>query len=214
MGPIHGMVSAIVLAAGRSVRMGDQNKLLLPVLGKPMITHVIEQIRASIISEILVVLDGQDKEVSSLISGKGLQIIINEHSHLGLTSSIQAGVSGANKKTSGFILALADMPWLLPSDFDLLIRAFIDEGAAKIIVPVWEGQRGNPVVFPSSFKDELLQHQEPNGCRGVVKSYPDQVFEQLFTNDHIIKDIDRPEDYREFIRSESLLRDQGYSNGQ
>ena len=96
------------------------------------------------------------------------------------------------------MICLADLPFTETAEFNRLIHAFSDfcvTESSPIIVPVFQGQRGNPVLFSSQFRKIILAH-EGEGCRGIVRKYPQCVREVIMGNDNILRDLDTPEDYK------------------
>lgn len=185
-------VSAIVLAAGLSKRMGEENKLFLPILDKAMIDWVVEAIDASHADEIILV--GSESSLGQLQKWKSnrIQLVENKNYRSGMTSSIQVGVSVANEE--GFMICLGDQPRIQTDTYDQLIEAF-SENPDSIILPFHEGQKGNPVIFPSSFREEVLNHQEPEGCKEIVQKNADLIVKVEVNDTGVLLDVDTREDY-------------------
>lgn len=189
-------VSAIVLAAGSSQRMGSVNKLLLPYDGRPLVRHVAETIAASAADEVIVVVGHEADRVRAALAGLPVRIVHNEWHAEGMTTSIQAGVGAASPDSAGFMICLSDLPLIESADLDHLITAFRDAGDERgIVVPVFEGQRGNPVLFASAYRSEMLAHDEPEGCRNLIRRHRDCLIRVEMPNDHVLRDIDTPEAY-------------------
>ena len=147
------MISAIVLAAGSSVRMKGPNKLLLAYKDSTIIEHVIHELTASGINEIIVVTGYQHNKISSIIKEQPVICIYNPDHLTGLTSGIQKGVALA--KGEGFMICLSDMVTLTKDDYKQLITAFIEKFNTDkecICVPFYNDQKGNPVIFSSHYK--------------------------------------------------------------
>lgn len=187
-------VSAIVLAAGLSRRMGSENKLFLPVQGKPMLLHGLEQIERSNIQELIVVTS--ERSIAGI--PENYQPILNPDYEKGMTTSIQKGVAAATA-SNGYMICLGDQPTIKTEDYDQIIRAF-DQAYAKdtksIVVPFHEGKRGNPVIFSASYKTEILNHQNMEGCKGIIQENAQHIVRVSLSNAGILTDIDTPEDYR------------------
>ncbi len=187
------MVSAILLAAGSSRRMGKQNKLLLPWNDQPMIARVAEQIQGSKASEIIVVLGHEAEKVKAALAPFDVQFSYNPKHQSGMTSSIQAGIKTCSPDSRGYLICLGDMPRLQTTDYDTIIEQV--SGKKEILAPFYRGQKGNPVFFSRHFKGEILAHTEAEGCKKIVQANALLLRSIPFTNDHILHDIDKPEDY-------------------
>jgi molybdenum cofactor cytidylyltransferase len=196
------MFSIIVLAAGLSSRMRGAHKLLLPYQEKTVIWHTIAQIVGAkaqnlSIGEIIVVVGHNRVGVETVLEGYNLPTIFNEKYAEGMTTSIQAGIRAANMSASGYVICLSDQPKITSEQYNLLINAFEKEQNA-IIIPAFQGERGNPVIFPAYLREEILQHDEMTGCKAIVQRHKQQVKLVEMPTSHILLDIDTPEDYANF----------------
>jgi molybdenum cofactor cytidylyltransferase len=196
------MLSAIVLAAGMSTRMG-QNKLLLLFKGKPLIAHAVDILLASEIDEIIVVLGNEADKVQEKLRGRQVRLIENPDFREGLSTSVRAGVTAVSRQADGIMVYLADQPLLEPADVNRILRAFVHaKNAGKsIVVPFFDRQRGNPVLLDSSYREAILGVVGDIGCKGVIKRYPDQVFVLQMESDHVIRDMDTIEEYEVVLGS-------------
>ncbi|MEL6534019.1 MAG: nucleotidyltransferase family protein [Bacteroidota bacterium] len=194
--------SAILLAAGMSTRMGEQNKLLLPLGGKPIIEQSLETLLAASPADVVVVLGHQASRVREALSyyeGK-VRFVTNPDFEQGMTSSIQAGVQAIAPDALGVMVCLGDMPFLTSFDLQQLGATFTQQVAQNpktIVVPTYEGQRGNPVTFSMAFRGEILDHTNQEGCKGLVKRNPEYVVEVASAGKDVRLDIDTPEEYAE-----------------
>lgn len=192
------MISAVILAAGESRRMGTQNKLLLQIGSEVLIRKFVKSVCASAADAVLVVLGHEAEKIKAVLQDQALRFVKNTCYEKGMTTSIQSGVNAASRRSEGFMICLADLPFAETSDFNRLIQAFTDfrrTESSLIIVPVFQGQRGNPVLFSAEFRDKLLAHNG-EGCKGIVSKYPQSVREVSMENDNLLRDIDTPEDYK------------------
>jgi molybdenum cofactor cytidylyltransferase len=196
------MLSAIVLAAGMSTRMG-QNKLLLDFRDKPLIAHAVDTLLAAAIDEIIVVLGHEAEKVRGKLKGKPVKLVQNPDYQEGLSTSVRVGVEGVSVQAEGIMIYLVDQPLLEPVDVNQLVRAFTRAKAVNknIVVPFFQGQRGNPVIFDSSYREAMLGVAGDVGCKGVIQHYPDKVFVVEMENDHVIRDVDTVEEYEEVLSS-------------
>ena len=190
------MVTAILLAAGSSRRMGDSNKLLLPWKGKPLVAITAEHILDAGIPELIIVTGYQAPEISAAVSHLNARIAYNPRHEKGMTSSIQTGVNAATGH--GYLICLADMAILTPEEYILLISAFEPEYNRNIhciLLPEYQGQKGNPVLFSATWRESILQHPEEDGCRSLLRNNPQHLCRIPMPTDHILQDIDSPTDY-------------------
>lgn len=195
-------VSAIVLAAGLSSRMGPENKLLLPFGGQPMIRVVVTQLLAAGLQEVIVITGHQETEIHTALEGLPIWWIHNENYQRGMTSSIQAGVAIAGG--TGYLIALADMPLLSADDYKRLINAFENaypEDAACIVAAAHEGRQRNPVLFSCQYREAILNHTFPEGCKELVLQNSAHVQLVEFPEPQALKDFDTPEAYQNQIQN-------------
>jgi molybdenum cofactor cytidylyltransferase len=188
-------ISAILLAAGQSTRMGGPNKLLLKHNGAPLIKHAVQGILASGVHELIVVIGHQGSEIQERVKSPNITFVVNETYETGMTSSIQAGVKQASHESTGYLICLADMPSLDAHDYKIMVEKCLSSVGNKIVRPMFDGQSGHPIFFSKDFRALLLNHRVPEGCRGVIESSKQYLETFHFPNNHILLDIDSPEDF-------------------
>ncbi len=191
------MISAIILAAGESQRMGVQNKLLLQIDSEVLIRKFVKSVSNSLVDAVLVVVGFEAEKIKAVLHDQAVKFVENHRYEEGMTTSIQSGVKASSNESTGLMICLADMPFAETSDLNLLIQAFNDYRSTEsslIIVPVFQGKRGNPVLFSEVFRDKILTHKG-EGCREIVRQFPHYVKEVSMENDNLLRDIDTPEDY-------------------
>ncbi len=191
------MISAIILAAGESQRMGVQNKLLLQIDSEVLIRKFVKSVSNSLVDAVLVVVGFEAEKIKAVLHDQAVKFVENPSYEEGMTTSIQSGVKASSNESTGLMICLADMPFAETSDLNLLIQAFNDYRSTEsslIIVPVFQGKRGNPVLFSEVFRDKILTHKG-EGCREIVRQFPHYVKEVSMENDNLLRDIDTPEDY-------------------
>jgi molybdenum cofactor cytidylyltransferase len=194
------MISAIVLAAGKSSRMGVINKMLLPFDESTVIGTTIGALTHSLVDEIIVV-EGQDGSIEEHLGIIAkVSVVRNMNTEEGLTSSIQCGVNAINSNTTGFLVCLGDMPMLTMNDYNILINSLIKDNKKAILIPKSGAMRGNPVLFSHHFKDEILLLEKKNGCKPIVSNNEDYVKELIFPNNHCLIDIDTMQDYKKLLK--------------
>ena len=191
------MISAIIPAAGESRRMGVQNKLLLQIDSEVLIRKFVKSVSNSLVDAVLVVVGFEAEKIKAVLHDQAVKFVENPSYEEGMTTSIQSGVKASSNESTGLMICLADMPFAETSDLNLLIQAFNDYRSTEsslIIVPVFQGKRGNPVLFSEVFRDKILTHKG-EGCREIVRQFPHYVKEVSMENDNLLRDIDTPEDY-------------------
>ncbi len=193
------MVSGIVMASGFSSRMG-QCKLLLNYRGNPLIEMVLEAVEKSGLEPKIVVTG--NKNVGDLAKGRNLQVIINKNGNLGQSESIKLGVLNSDD-ADGYAFIVGDQPYINHSFIDQLIDEF-EEHKDNIIVPIHGGIRGNPVIFPKKYRDDLLSLQGDMGGRVLLKKYSEYIRFIEIKEEDILLDIDTKEDYLRLIEENQL----------
>jgi molybdenum cofactor cytidylyltransferase len=187
------MKSAIIVAAGLSRRMGKENKLLLPFQGKALFLHMIDEVLRSEVEEIIVVVGYESERIIKALGERNVKIIYNPQYEQGLTSSIQAGVLASNKNTKGYLICLSDMPFVKTKQINLIFNE-IGNGYS-IIIPKINNKRSHPIFLSQTYRSEILNHKNPNGCKLIIENNKGQIkfisFEEDFS-----QDIDTPETYR------------------
>ncbi len=190
------MISAIVLAAGLSTRMESKNKLLLPFKNKTIIETVIENIIDAGIEEVIVVTGNDAEQIEHLMKSFPVKIIYNNEYKSGMTTSIQKGVSVATG--DGYMICLSDMPFITGNEYAALISFFKKKKQtdnACICVAEHNSIKGNPVIFSSVYKDQILNHTDMDGCRQILHSHKKNIYFIETNSDNVLRDIDTPEDY-------------------
>lgn len=190
------MLSAILLAAGSSRRMGTENKLLLPWQGEPIVAVTAKRLLAAGLKEIILVTGYQAADITAAVSHLPLQIVHNPLFEEGMTSSIQTGIRAAHGQ--GYMIALSDMVLLTTSEYQQIATAWETQYKTDdhcIGIPIYQNQKGNPVIFPWALRQDILEHIEKEGCKAIVQRNPAHQFHIPMPTDHILQDIDRPEDY-------------------
>lgn len=187
------LVSAIVLAAGQAKRMGEL-KQLLPWRGSTIVEQVVDSVVASGVAETIVVTGYRGGEVAQRLAGKPVKIKNNDNYKGGMSSSLICGLQALDKKSTGIMIVLGDQPALEVDTLKHLINTFCRHSA--IIVPVYQKRRGNPVIFPFRYIEEMLALEGDRGARSVVDVHQDDVIEIEEKTDSVIMDIDDMKDYR------------------
>ena len=193
-------ITAIVPAAGLSSRMG-QNKLLMPFAGKSLIERAVDTLMTSGVDEIVVVLGHEANLLRSRLEGKRVHFVDNPDYRAGLSTSVRAGMEAAPKGADAMMIYLADQPLLEADEVRRLILAFAEARRAgkSIVVPFFCNKRGNPVILDASYREMVLDVVGDVGCRRIIKRHPEQVFAVQMETDHVVRDVDTPEDFESLI---------------
>ncbi|MFD1040250.1 NTP transferase domain-containing protein [Virgibacillus byunsanensis] len=186
-------ISAIVLAAGFSSRMGTL-KALLPWQGIPLIQYQMEQLKNAGIVEIIMVLGHKADELAQVISPYDVKSVFNEHYRDGKSSSIKKGVSCMTDNPSGIFILAVDQP--VPSFIlQKMVEHFrIDQ--PSIVIPSYQGKRGHPILFQGNLKEELLTvNEQSKGLRKVIQTYHDEISYLDVRDPAILLNLNEPNDY-------------------
>jgi molybdenum cofactor cytidylyltransferase len=186
-------IAAIVLAAGRSTRMGGANKLTAEIGGKPLVRAVTEQALGSRARPVIVVTGHQHDAVERALGGLPVKFVHNLDYERGLSTSLKAGIAAVPPDIDGAVICLGDMPHVSAALIDSLIEAFDPERGALIAVPTVGGKRGNPVVWSRRFFPDLSELEGDVGARHLIGIYADGVVEVPVTGVGAVLDIDTPD---------------------
>jgi molybdenum cofactor cytidylyltransferase len=186
-------VAAIVLAAGRSTRMGGPNKLLAELSDKKLVRIVAEQALASKANEVIVVTGHQAELVEQALAGLSVRFVRNPDFAGGLASSVKAGIAAVPDSADGAVVCLGDMPMVSTDLLDRLIEAFAPDRGNLIVVPVADGRRGNPVLWSRRFFNELMTLDGDVGARHLIAKHAEAVAEVVVEGDGAFLDIDTPQ---------------------
>ena len=186
-------VIALILAAGSSTRMGAKNKLLANVIGKPMITHVVDAIRQSMVNSVVVVTGYEREKIENVLSQHNISFVHNENFKAGLSESLKVGLKEIPDDVDGVLICLGDMPLLTSTIIDKLIRAFDPIEGRSICVPINGRKRGNPVLWDKSYLAEMTEIVGDVGAKKLLEKYSDHVFEVSFEEDNVLIDVDTPD---------------------
>ena len=188
------MVSAILLAAGESRRMGSF-KQLLTLGGKTFVECCVDNLLASRAGEVVVVTGHREAEVRAALVDRPVRFAQNPDYRAGMASSIKHGISVVSDHAHACLIALVDQPQIGIEVFNLVIETYLTEGPL-IVVPTYQGRRGHPIVLDLKLTTEILETDSNQGLRQVVNSHRDQTISVEVPSASVLFDYDTPEDYK------------------
>ncbi len=190
------MITAIVLAAGESKRMGEP-KLLMPWGKSTVLQTVVSTLQSAGLSDILVVTGGARQQVEGLI-GKTVQTIFNkDHANENMLISIQMGLREKIRESSAALICLGDQPQTHEKTARGIIEAW-NQNRARIIIPSYEKRRGHPWLIGKEHWDEILKMGADQSMRDFFKKHKRAIFYVNVDTPSILEDLDTPEDYLKF----------------
>jgi len=186
-------IAAIVLAAGKSSRMGGANKLLAEIDGVPMIRRAVDCALASKARHVIVVTGNEQGKVQAALRGCKVTFAHNPSFAEGMSSSLRAGLNATPSDVDGALICLGDMPLVTSAALDRLIGSFNPLEGRAICVPVWNGKRGNPVLWDRRFFAGISELAGDVGAKHLIGEHAELVAEIAMPDDAILTDIDTPE---------------------
>jgi molybdenum cofactor cytidylyltransferase len=187
------MLSAILLAAGQSKRMDSENKLTKEIQGTPLIKHSVKNILASSIDELIVVLGYQKEIIEKLIDkNKKIKFVFNKDFESGMASSIKTGLNHLSNNIEAFFICLGDMPMVNSDIYNQLIKS---RNQKNIIVPTYNGQQGNPVLFDKSMKEKVMDITGDVGAKKILELNKDKILNLEINDQSITKGFNTQGDF-------------------
>ena len=191
-------IHAVLLAAGRSERMGRNNKLLLNVDGIPLVRKSAINMLNSNVTSMTVVTGFDENKIVNALSGLNVNFVKNINFREGLSSSLKAGLANITPTPSAVIICLADMPKIQPEHINQLIENFDPLKGWEICIPTNNGKRGNPVLIGSRFFPYIFETSGDFGAKQVMKQHSDKIVEVEIGTSDIHFDIDTQDEYENF----------------
>jgi molybdenum cofactor cytidylyltransferase len=185
-------VAAIILAAGCSRRMAGQNKLLLPVRGVPIISHVVGAVLASRVEQVIVVVGHEANEILQLLPATRVTSVFNPEYMTGMASSLRYGLQAVARQMSSAMIILGDMPFISSARLNQLIAQFELGPKLDIVVPVNNGRRGNPVLWGRRYFSKMQELEGDVGARDLLLEYAANVSSVEMSDASIFLDVDTP----------------------
>ena len=194
-------IHAVLMAAGRSKRMGRNNKLLLDVDGIPLVRKSAINILNSNVAYMTVVTGFDEEKIVNALSGLNVNFVKNFNFREGLSSSLKAGLTNITPSPSAVIICLADMPKIQPEHLNRLIESFDPSKGLEICIPTNKGKRGNPVLIGNRFFPHIFETSGDFGAKHVMKQHPNKIVEVEIGTSDIHLDIDTQDEYKKFTTS-------------
>lgn len=189
-------MAAVVLAAGRSTRMAPVNKLVADFGDAPVVRHAVDAATGAGLRPVIVVAGHQADRVASVLGGADVSLVHNPDFADGISTSVKAGVAAVPGDARGAVILLGDMPGITPDILAGMLTAFDDAGGEKIIQPRYDGQPGNPVLWPRRLFAEFKGLIGDVGAKPLLKKHAEDVLGVDVASPAIHMDIDNPEDLR------------------
>ena len=163
------MITAILLAAGQSKRLKDENKLTKLFKGKPLINHILFSLIKSKVNKIIVVLGFEHLKIKTkLLKSKKIKFAINKNYKKGMSSSIKTGLKKLPKNSQGFLIVLGDMPNITKTTINK-ICSLITRSDKEIILPKFKNRTGNPIGFKQSMIKNIYKIKGDRGAKNIIK---------------------------------------------
>ena len=189
-----GSAAAVVLAAGMSRRMAAAGpKQLLRFAGKPLLQHALESIHAAGVGEVVLVLGAEAEAIQQQVQLGGATVVLNPDYQQGMGTSLRTGLAAVSSAAGAALVILADQPFVQPETLQRLI-AFHAQSSAQIVLPLYRGFRGNPVLLDRSVFPEVMGLSGDVGCRAIFGSHTQGIHKLEVDDPGILLDIDTEED--------------------
>ncbi len=196
------MVSSILLAAGKSQRMG-RPKQLMPWGQSTMLEQTIDNLLGSAVNEVIVVVGHKAEEIRKTLGAKAVKVVVNPDYEQGMSTSVIAGLNLVDSRAKAVMLVLGDQPLVNSQTFNRLIDEFYNCNKG-IIIPTYQGRRGHPVIFAIKYKEELLGLKDDIGGRQIIKDHSEDVLEVAVSCAGICIDIDTVNSYLNFYPGKKM----------
>ena len=193
------MLAAVILSGGASSRMGSP-KALLPYQGRPFLEHLLDVTKHPKIGVRRVVLGAHAEPIGKAIALNPEEVVVNEDWEQGQLSSIRAALRSFPAGTDGMMLCPVDHPLISAALVDGLVEQFYAT-RAPVVLPVFEGRRGHPVVFSAALYEELERAPLEVGARNVVWAHRTEVSEYITAEEGCVVNLNDPETFQRISRS-------------
>ena len=163
------MITAILLAAGQSKRLKNENKLTKLFKGKPLINHILYSLIKSKVNKIIIVLGFEHLKIKTkLLKNKKINFVVNKNYKKGMSSSIKTGLKKLPKNSKGFLIVLGDMPNITKTTINKICLSII-RSDKEIILPKFKNKTGNPIGFKHSMIKNIYKIKGDKGAKNIIK---------------------------------------------
>jgi molybdenum cofactor cytidylyltransferase len=190
-------ISAIILAAGYSRRMGAL-KPILKLGDKTILERAIRLFRELAIEEVIVVVGHEAREIIPIVHDCGARAIMNGQFERGMFSSVQAGAKALSPDAHAFFVLPVDIPLVHPRTIEDLLEAY-RSGNSQIVIPAFHGKRGHPPLVSARYRNEILSYSGEEGLRGFFKKHDEHSEQVEVADEMILFDLDTPAHYEELL---------------
>ncbi len=184
--------AAVVLAAGQSRRMGNANKLLEPLGGRPMVARVVDAIAGSNVRDVIVVTGHDAPNVRAALADTSVSLAHNHAFASGMSTSVRTGIDAIRSDVTAAIFVLGDMPRVQSAHLDQLLSAFDADADACIVVPVFGEQRGNPVLWSANHFEQMRRLTGDVGARSLLRRHAQHIRLVHMHDAGVLIDVDTP----------------------
>ncbi|MFN8454848.1 MAG: nucleotidyltransferase family protein [Anaerolineae bacterium] len=196
-------ISAIVVAAGLSTRMGEP-KQLLPYGQHTVIEQIVSVLRQCALLEVVVITGHQREAVEAKLTPWPVRVVFNPNYQAGeMLSSIQCGLLALNPAAQAALIVLGDQPQLEATVVRQVIEAY-QAGLSRLIIPSFQMRRGHPILLDRAYWPEILDLSPGDIRRPVITAHADMVYYVLFETDAVLRDMDTPEEYQQELSRRGL----------
>ena len=192
------MISAVLLAAGESRRMGEF-KQLLPFGDKTFVETCAVNLLESHVGEVIIVTGHREPDVRRAVGNRPVRFVHNSDYQSGMASSIKRGVEAVSQDSQACIIALVDQPQVGAGVINRLIQTYERRSHPLIVIPSYEGKNGHPILFDISLREEILDMDSEQGLRQVVHAHADLIARVEVSSPAVLEDCDLPEDYQRML---------------
>ena len=189
-------VSAVVLAAGASSRMG-RAKQLLPLGGNTVLAQTLKNVRAARIDEMVLVLGASAAAIRQQLPQsllEGFKLVVNQDYGQGMATSLHAGLSALDSRSDAALIVLGDQPFIRPQTLNQIVTGYC-RARASIVIPSYHGERGNPVLLDRSVFSEVMALEGDIGCRAIFGNHLGDLLKVEVEDPGVLLDIDDQGDY-------------------
>jgi len=197
------LIAAVVLAAGSSSRMGKP-KQTLQLEGWSMLERVLQTLSQTKVDRVVVVLGAHSSAVRGGVKFGREKVVLNPRFKEGMSGSLRIGLAEVEEADAA-IIVLGDQPFVSPGTIDRIIDAYVSS-KSPVVVPVYRGRRGNPVLFDRSLFPQIRRIRGDVGAKSVVAGNEDKLLQVDVNDEGILVDIDTPSDYSNAVSAEVQAR--------